>query len=94
MENNNDIYVNVYDNQGTYWALGRILTRKGWREQAIDWADTDGNERLKNAVINASDDEVLDFISEIWDIQIKPMREVTTNEFEYIKEYIHLGKEE
>lgn len=90
MEWDNDIYINVHDNQGTGWALGRILTLKDWRDQAIDWADTDCNEELKEAVINARDDEVLDFISDIWDIHIKPMCEVTTEEFEELKDCMHL----
>ena len=90
MEWNNDIYVNVHDNQGTGWALGRILTLKDWRDQAIDWAEADGNEEVQEMIIDARDDEVLDLISDIWDIQIKAMNEVTAEEFEDLKSCMHL----
>lgn len=90
MEWNNDIYINVHDNQGTGWALGRIGTIKQWREQAMDWADSDDNEELLESLPNLRDDEVLDFISEIWDIQIKAMSEVTAEEFEDLKSCMHL----
>lgn len=90
MEWNNDIYVNVHDNQGTGWALGRIGTIKQWREQAMEWADSDDNEELLESLPNLRDDEVLDFISDIWDINIKAMSEVTAEEFEDLKSCMHL----
>ena len=85
----NRLYINIHDNQGTGWALGRIGTIKDWREQAMDWADSDGNEELYDAVRDLREDEVVEYVSDVWDICIKDIRELTHEEFDDIKDFMH-----
>ena len=87
---NDILYINIHDNQGTGWALGRLGTLKDWREQAMDWADSDGNEETYDALRDMDDTELPDYISDIWDIQIKSIHTLTAEEFDGIKESIHL----
>ena len=84
------LYVNIHDNQGTGWALGRIGTVEQWREQAMDWADSDDNEETYDTLRDLRKDEVIEYVSDVWDICIKDIRELTHEEFDDIKDFMHI----
>ena len=66
------LYINIDDLQGTNWALGKTDTIQGWREIAQFWADSDGNEDVVEALAEMPEEDVIDYVSEIWDINIVP----------------------
>ena len=84
------LYINTFDDQGTYWALGRIGTLKDWREQAIDWAEGDDAEGIVEELIETKNSELIDVINEIWSICIKPINELTHEEFDDLKDIMHI----
>lgn len=83
------LYINIHDNQGTGWALGRIGTVEQWRELAMDWADSDGNEETYDTLRDLRKDEVTEYVSDVWDICIKDIRELTHEEFDDLKDIMH-----
>lgn len=87
---NDKLYINVHDNQGTGWALGRIGTAENWREQAMDWADSDGNDETYDELRVMNRDIIPDYVSDVWDIQLKPLSELTHEEFDDLKEIMHI----
>ena len=87
---NDMLYINIHDNQGTGWALGRLGTVEQWREQAMDWADSDGLEETYNMLRDMNKEDLPDYISDVWDIQLKSIHTLTANEFDDIKDFIHL----
>lgn len=85
----NKLFINTHDEQGTGWALGRIGTLKDWREQAIDWADGDDAEGTVEELKGTKDSDLIDVINEIWSICIKPINELTHEEFDNLKNIMH-----
>lgn len=66
------LYINIKDYQGTDFAIGRCLTLKGWREQAMDWAYMDEYTSLYNALkyYKIKNNRLIDFINDFWQIEI------------------------
>lgn len=62
-------YVVVHDYQQGSFGTGRAYTVKEWREQAIEWADADGNEELVEAAKKLKDNHVMAFVGDIWQIE-------------------------
>ena len=67
-----DLFINVDDNPGTHWALGKTDSIQGWRETAQFWADNDGMEETVQNLAEMPDEDVIDYISDVWDIHIVP----------------------
>ena len=64
-------YINVRDYQGGSWSMGHISTIKEWKEYALQWCDSDENWELYREIKKHKlDTDLLDIISEIWDIKI------------------------
>ena len=76
------LYINIDDYQGTNFAIGRCLTLKGWREQAMDWSYLDEHMGVYNMLkyYKIKNKDLIDFINEYWEIEI----------VEYKEEYKHL----
>ena len=66
------LYINIKDYQGANFAIGRCLTLKGWREQAMEWADMDEHTGLYNSLkyYKIKNSELIDFINVLWAIEI------------------------
>lgn len=78
-------YKVVRDRQGGAFGMGRNYTIKEWVQQARDWCWADDNDDLDNEFerIQKSNDhtdgEILDLISDIWDIEFAPVLEISVS---------------
>lgn len=68
---NKETYFVAEDYQCTDFGMQRNYTLQEWREQAIDWADMDEHDGLIETLKTIKDEELLDFISEIWQIRFE-----------------------
>lgn len=68
---NNDLYYVAEDYQHTDFGMQRNYTIQEWREQALEWADMDENDGLIETLNTIKDEDLLDFISEIWQIRFE-----------------------
>lgn len=55
--------------------MDRDLTIEQWREQAMDWAFMDDNEELEKEVEELRTNEVIPFISDIWELEFEEVIE-------------------
>ena len=69
--NNKETYFVAEDYQHTEFGMQRNYTLQEWREQAIEWADMDEHDGLIDTLNTIDDNELLDFISEIWQIRFE-----------------------
>lgn len=67
---NEDLYMCSRDYQGDDFGFYRAFTIEQWREQALEWCDTDCNEELYKTIKNLPKKYVLDYIQDIWTIKI------------------------
>lgn len=63
-------FICINDLQGGEFAVGCAMTIEEWRERAMFWADSDGNEELYKSVKKLPKKDVIDFIQDIWDLEI------------------------
>jgi len=64
-------YINVSDFQGGSWYIGVVETIENWKEIALSWCETDEAEELYEYINKQkADKKLLDFISEVWSIEI------------------------
>lgn len=68
---NKETYYVIEDYQCTDFGMQRNYTLQEWREQAIEWADMDEHDGLIETLETIKDEELLDFISEIWQIRFE-----------------------
>ena len=68
---NKETYYVAEDYQHTDFGMQRNYTLQEWREQAIEWADMDENDDLIAVLETIKDEDLLDFISEIWQIRFE-----------------------
>lgn len=71
---NNKLFRVVKDLQGGDFAMGSDLTIEQWREQAIEWAGTDGHYGLVEELKKLPQNEVLDEIAEFWQIEFAELK--------------------
>lgn len=64
-------YECVEDYQKTDWCVGEIDTIEGWRKRAIEWADSDGYDDVIEQLNRLPENEVMDYISDFWEIGFK-----------------------
>lgn len=74
-----NLYICTEDRQGGTFAVGAIHTIEGWRQRAISWADSDGNEEMYDYLEKLQDNKVINTIDDYWEISIKPLYEVAPN---------------
>lgn len=67
-ENSKQLYICTNDFQGGDFGVGRVGTIDDWREIAISWSDTEG---MEDSIISTPDNELINFIQEIWEIEIE-----------------------
>jgi len=67
----NKYYLCVDDLQGGCFAIGRIGDIEYWRKSAMEWCDADDNSSTYNYLKRLAKKEVIDFIQEFWQIEIK-----------------------
>lgn len=70
----------VRDLQGGEFGMGRDYTIKEWTQQARDWCWADDNDELDNVLERMdkegeSDNNILDLISDIWQIEFEEVKE-------------------
>lgn len=66
---NNDLYYVSRDLQGGEFAMGRTQSIEDWRKNAMEWAWSDDNDWLIDELSILPQNEVIDFISEIWQLE-------------------------
>lgn len=64
-------YECIEDYQNADWCVGEIDTIEGWRKRAIEWADSDGYDDVIEQLNRLPENEVMDYISDFWDIGFK-----------------------
>lgn len=68
----------VKDYQGGEFGTGRDFTIEQWVKQALEWCYVDENDALAELLMfnyhNMKNTAILDFISEIWQIQFRKVR--------------------
>lgn len=62
------------DLQGGEFGMYRDYTVEQWREQAIEWATMDDNDGLVEALCRLNQDEVMNFIAELWSLKFRKVR--------------------
>ena len=64
------LYKCVADLEGGDWCVGIIQTEKEWKENAIEWADSDGYLGVIKTLKKLKGQELIDFIKDFWQIRI------------------------
>lgn len=62
------LYICTNDFQGGNFGIGRVGTIDDWREIALSWSNTEG---LEESVRTTPNNELIDFIQEMWEIEIE-----------------------
>ena len=75
MKTNKDLYVCIKDYQSGSFGMYRAYTIEEWREQALEWCDSDDNEELYNTLKTLPSKYVIDYINDIWQIEIVKINE-------------------
>lgn len=60
----------IKDLQGGNFAVGYSMTIEEWRGQAMEWAENDGDSETYEELEKLNTSEVLDYIREIWELEI------------------------
>ena len=74
------MYKVVADLQGGTFGMYRIQSVEDWREQAIEWADSDENDFIIEELKQLPSDKVIEYISIIWQLEFK---EIDIYDLEY-----------
>lgn len=72
----------VNDLQGGEFGMGRDFTIEEWREQAIEWADSDENDDLIDYLYCLKPEKVIDCIAEIWQLEFEQI-DVYNYQYDY-----------
>lgn len=84
-------YLVVEDRQGGEFGMGRHYTVEQWIEQAIDWHDGDeffenkeAEEKFRQELLKGAKEKgdwyVLNYISDMWDIEFEEIKKVVVCE--------------
>ena len=81
-------YINIKDKQGGEFAMYRCYTAEEWGKQAYEWADSDGWEHPENCLLSsfAKEEDLINFINDMWDIEIVEERKDNEELIKYLKE--------
>ena len=85
-------YININDKQNGEWALGFCGTLKQWRDTAMAWAFQDDMYNTYNMLkyYKVKNHRLIEFINDIWDIEIVEFDQSTNYFNEYGLEIIKL----
>lgn len=72
-------YICIRDLQGGEFAVGNSMTVGEWRGQAMEWAENDGDSETYYELEKLDTNEVLDYIREIWEIEIVESNDLAEN---------------
>jgi hypothetical protein len=67
----NETYYVSYDRQGGTFGMYRNYTIQEWREQAIEWAETDEDDELITHLATLPDEEIIETISNWWELDFE-----------------------
>ena len=87
-----ELYINIDDYQNSNFALGRIGTLEQWRKQAIEWLDSGYSECLQNKFSSyyIKNSELIDYINNMWEIEIVKFDKNVDYEEEYNLELYYM----
>lgn len=91
----------IKDLQNGNFGVGHCMTIEEWRGQAMEWAENDGDSETYEELERLDTSEVLDYIREIWEIEIVESDDLAENILfeidnvidEYSREYYKLEDE-
>ena len=63
-------YMCIKDLQNGNFGVGYSMTIEEWRGQAMEWAENDGDSETYEELEKLDTSEVLDYIREIWELEI------------------------
>ena len=72
-------YICIKDLQNGNFALDFSMTIEEWRGQAMEWAENDGDSETYEELEKLDTSEVLDYIREIWEIEIVESDDLAEN---------------
>ena len=67
----NKRYYVMIDYQGGEFGMGRNYTIKQWKCQAMCWAYTDDNYEIVKEIYNLPDENVIEYISLMWELKFR-----------------------
>ena len=81
-------YICVNDFQGGSFGMYRTYTAEEWGEQAMEWSDSDGSEYPEQWLLEnfRNEEELINSISEIWEIQLEELSADNVEVVEYLLE--------
>ena len=71
----------IKDLQGGEFGMYRVYTVRGWKNQALEWAEMDENDFLIENLNKLSNEKIIPFISDIWALEFT---EVSEEDYNYI----------
>lgn len=63
-------YICIKDLQNGNFGVGYSMTIEEWKGQAMEWAENDGDSETYEELEKLDTSEVLDYIREIWELEI------------------------
>lgn len=72
-------YYVKYDLQGGEFGMYRNYTISQWQKQALEWCYADDNYELAKDIFNLKYDEILPYISMVWELEFKKCRKDKKN---------------
>jgi len=81
-------YIVIEDYQGGEFGMYRAYTAEEWGEQAYEWADSDDWENPDECLLEnfKTEEELINFISEIWEIEIVELNSENEELIKYLKD--------
>lgn len=81
-------YICMTDYQGGEFAVGDIATAKEWGEIAYSWAESDDWENPSECLLKnfKNENELIDFIQEIWELEIVKIEKNNKRILEFLKD--------
>ena len=76
------IYRVVKDLQGGDFAMGIYQSVEDWRQQALNWAFSDGNDAIYNELRDIDEKDVMDYIAEFWTLEFEEL-DVYSRNYDY-----------
>lgn len=91
----------IKDLQNGNFGVGHCMTIEEWRGQAMEWAENDGDSETYEELEKLDTSEVLDYIREIWELEIVESDDLAENILfeisnvidDYSREYIKVEDE-
>lgn len=91
----------IKDLQNGNFGVGYSMTIEEWRGQAMEWAENDGDSETYEELEKLDTSEVLDYIREIWELEIVESDDLAENILfeisnvidDYSREYIKVEDE-